>query len=234
MTNDSWRRRLVEGAVIVASILLAFAIDAAWDSRREQERRDALLSALAREMALATTERDRVAQYHANGRDASAALLGLDAGERDVTRVDSLLREAYNSTATFDASSGALSGLLYSSDLDLIDDEELLLELTSYPGLVANLNREQGYLVEVGFRMLDYLSAEGVDVSLLNEPSGEQLPSVPWPLGPTRAHAIVGDPGFRSLLSEIWWRYRNCLSALDELRMSIDRIRMLIEPVPAP
>ncbi len=32
----SWRRVLVEGAVIVGSILLPFAIDAAWEDRQQQ------------------------------------------------------------------------------------------------------------------------------------------------------------------------------------------------------
>ncbi len=184
MTDVPWRRRLVEGGLIVASILLAFAIDAAWDSRREQQRKDALLSALAREMALAATERDRVARFHETGRDAAAALLSLDPGERNATRVDSLLQDAYNSTATFDVSSGALSG---------------------------------------------------VDASMLNQPrTGEEGLAVPWPVGPTRAYSLVGDPHFRGLLSELWWRYRNSLFVMDDLRLSIDRIRPLIEPASAP
>ncbi|MDH4256284.1 MAG: hypothetical protein OEX74_15225 [Gammaproteobacteria bacterium] len=43
-----WNRLLVEGVVIVASILLAFAIDASWESRLEQQaEKGQLLSVLA-------------------------------------------------------------------------------------------------------------------------------------------------------------------------------------------
>jgi hypothetical protein len=43
-----WKRFLVEGVVILVSILLAFSIDAWWDSRIEQQReREQLVSMLA-------------------------------------------------------------------------------------------------------------------------------------------------------------------------------------------
>jgi len=232
LMNESTWRRLAEGALIVASILLAFAIDAAWDERTERRRRDALLAALEREMAIASDERDRVARYHAMGQEAAAALLRFDDGEPldrlSVAAVDSLLQLAYNSTATFDAPSGALDGLLLSGNLDLIEDEALLIELTSYPGLVSDLSREQGFLVEVAFRLLDYLGAEGVDVSLLNDSAVEPSErSVPWRLGRTGAYAIVGEPQFRGLLNELWWRYDNSMVRLDEMRQTIDQIRVL-------
>ena len=55
MTENSTGRRatrlLVEGAVIVASILLAFGIDAWWDARTERTQERALLTALAEDLA---------------------------------------------------------------------------------------------------------------------------------------------------------------------------------------
>lgn len=44
--SKSWRNVLVEGIVIIASILLAFAIDAAWDRRNESVTRQELIEAL--------------------------------------------------------------------------------------------------------------------------------------------------------------------------------------------
>ena len=41
-----WSRLVAEGAVIVVSILLAFAVDAWWDSRQERAREDAYLREL--------------------------------------------------------------------------------------------------------------------------------------------------------------------------------------------
>ena len=143
--------------------------------------------------------------------------------------VDSLLRLAYSNTATFDAPLGALTGLLMSGNLDLVDDGELLIELTSHPRLVANLNREQEFLADVGFRLLEYLGTAGVDVSRLNEVTLDEGFAIPWQVGPTVAYSIVGEPHFRSLLSELWWRYRNSVESLEEMRESMERIRLLSE-----
>jgi len=58
-----WLRVFVEGVVIVGSILLAFGIDAAWDGRTQNQRRQALLAALGSDMALARDEVDRVEAF---------------------------------------------------------------------------------------------------------------------------------------------------------------------------
>lgn len=50
-TSDEWGRRFTNGAGIVLSILLAFAIDAAWDARGDRLRRDSLLDGLRQEFA---------------------------------------------------------------------------------------------------------------------------------------------------------------------------------------
>jgi hypothetical protein len=55
MTNDSniqWKPILVEGAAVVASILLAFAIDAWWDSVKAQNETQEILNAVRLEMDL--------------------------------------------------------------------------------------------------------------------------------------------------------------------------------------
>jgi len=48
-STPRWSRFLAEGLLIVASILLAFSIDAWWDGRQEDDQRRALLSGLATE-----------------------------------------------------------------------------------------------------------------------------------------------------------------------------------------
>ncbi|MBT8478533.1 MAG: hypothetical protein KJO06_06425 [Gemmatimonadetes bacterium] len=51
MANKTqWRRILLEGGVIVLSILLAFAVDAGWDERQDQQAVRVHLSALAAEL----------------------------------------------------------------------------------------------------------------------------------------------------------------------------------------
>src|SRR3970040_2213054 len=54
-----WTRLLAEGAMIVVSILLAFAIDAWWDSAQERSKEDSYLRQLASDLesTLANIER---------------------------------------------------------------------------------------------------------------------------------------------------------------------------------
>lgn len=51
-----WTRIVVEGAVVILSILLAFGIDAAWDQRQVRGKGSGYLTALRVEMVLASEE----------------------------------------------------------------------------------------------------------------------------------------------------------------------------------
>ena len=54
--SELWSRLSLEGLVIVVSILLAFALDTAWDDRQENIRRDEYLSVLGDEFRAAAEE----------------------------------------------------------------------------------------------------------------------------------------------------------------------------------
>lgn len=51
-STSPWSRILVEGVVIVTSILLAFAIDAWWDGRRDSAERDRLVEAMYEDFSI--------------------------------------------------------------------------------------------------------------------------------------------------------------------------------------
>lgn len=93
--RPSWRRWIIEGFVIVASILLAFAIDAGWSALEEGRQREALVRALRGDFEIAATALSRAQRLHEAGRDATGHLLVLtEAGAVDVgaqAAVDSLL-----------------------------------------------------------------------------------------------------------------------------------------------
>lgn len=223
-----WSKALLDAAVIVGSILLAFGIDAAWDARSEAKVRDAFALAIRREMSFALSEVDRVAGFHQGGLEAAATLLSYDPstplGPTDAPTVDSLLLVVLIGTASYDAPMGALNGLLMSGDIDLLDEPQLLAALTAFPALVANLEREQRLLYETIFLLLPYLGSNGVDQSQINVEG-----DVPWDLSPTPAYLIVGNAQFRGLMDEIYWHYRNSSEALGEIREGIGRIQGLMD-----
>jgi hypothetical protein len=179
-------------------------------------------------MTFALSEVDRVTAHHQAGLEAAAALLSYDPstalGPTDASAIDSLLTTVLMGTASYDAPIGALNGLLMSGAIDVLDEPELLAELTAFPALVANLEREQRQLYETVFILLPYLGSNGVDQSQL-EVEGD----VPWGLAPTPAYLIVGDAQFRGLIDEIYWHYRNSSEALGDIREGIGEIQRLLD-----
>ena len=220
----SARARIVlEAVVIVGSILLAFAIDAAWDNRVDHQRRDALLTAVAADMSRARAEIDRVYDFHDVGREAARRLLNLSAESTDASlalTVDSLVGAAWGSTASYDSPAGAVESLFGAGAIDLIGDADLAFELTAFPALVDDLGREQAMLQAMALELHAYLRDQGVDASLFQLGAFE----VPWETGPTDVLPLVGTAPFRSMVSMMWYRYTNTTNTLVQLRDAIARI----------
>jgi len=135
-------RLFLEGLVIVASILLAFGIDAWWDARQERERVEAALQSVADEVTQNRGEIERAAA--ANRRRVERLRWFIDAAPTDIASqpVDALLDAAFSVARpnTYDGGGGALSGLVASGDLSLIPDSDLrrqLLEWQSIPQEVS-------------------------------------------------------------------------------------------------
>jgi hypothetical protein len=214
----------LEGAVIVGSILLAFGIDAAWDRREQDQRRDALLAALGSDMALARDEIDRVAGFHLRGLSAAADLLNLsgadpiDQDERN--RIDSLVTATWSSTATYDAPLGAFQILVGSGNLDLLSDPPLAIELTAFPSVVADLEREQRALRAMALELHEYLGTQGVDLSLTSIVGFDE----PWESAEMEAYRLVTSPRLRGIVSMLWYRYHNTTTTLGAMRDAITRI----------
>ncbi len=86
MSDDrSARGLLVEGLVIVVSILLAFAIDAWWDDRQQAEERERILGQLREELSLYQQIVPRAIAASNRASDASIRLLEIIHGENDVS-----------------------------------------------------------------------------------------------------------------------------------------------------
>jgi hypothetical protein len=160
----AWKRLFAEGVVIVASILLAFVIEAAWDNRNEEIRRTDLLEALHGDFV---ATRGILATTLEFGEDVLARAVGfLDATENptDLTRdslqtlSDGIFRGIGFTPATVNyraAIAGGEIGLLKSDSmlvlLSMFDDGlrsyDLHRDLSGemfYTGSIQDLRREFG------------------------------------------------------------------------------------------
>ena len=146
-----WRRILIEGLVIVASILMAFGIDAWWDTRQEDLRRTVLMEDLEAEIALnvdglrSTLERQRlrVARIEILLNELTPNAAGLP---QDSLRS---LQASILPNPSYDAAFGILNLLVQSGDLALLEDRTLRTRLAGIESLSEDYLSNQDWILQV-------------------------------------------------------------------------------------
>lgn len=239
-----WKRLVAEGGVIVASILLAFWIDAWWDGRQERAEERDLLVALAQEFA---TNRQRLAEaeaFHGEIRDQSLRFLQVAAdpgAAPELGEVDFLLERQWwwGGETTF--ASGVASTIIDGGRLALIDDEELRTALADWPRSVeaAREDERQGAFV-VNEYFLPYMQQNGSLVQLWNAstvaPGGagihyslqdwERLPSGP---GTVDHRALVRDRELQNIVTRRYAVQEDILGEFGRLRDHMERIIAMLD-----
>ena len=119
-----WRRVGVEGFVIVASILLAFGIDAWWEERGESERLESSLMSLEAGISVHTARIDTVQRALESRRALLTVFLAADAAHGSDLSSDSLFRvlEAISRPAVFNINGEELISLLETESVQRLDD----------------------------------------------------------------------------------------------------------------
>jgi hypothetical protein len=126
------KRNLIEVAAIVVSILIAFALEASWESWQERQLGQAILADLAQEIRGNIADLDsahneqviRIEILNQIIREAGTDRLGLDA-----ETLNTLLASA-STTPTFDMKAGVLDQLLQGGNLSLLESAELRNQLS--------------------------------------------------------------------------------------------------------
>lgn len=143
--SSSWRRPVVEGVVIVASILLAFGIDAWWANVQERKEEALVLRALETEFRKNLAELQSVHGVHARYAQELGELVSRLDSQPDGSSLeasDSELRPLI-SFRTADPATGTLSTLLASGRIDLIQNEELQHALAAWPAVVEDVAEDE-------------------------------------------------------------------------------------------
>jgi hypothetical protein len=214
----SWARLGAEGAAIVVSILLAFAIDAWWDGAQARIEETEVLGELEEEFAGYTV---RLANFERNALTTARLLEHvLAAGPPTFAEPPSVAVSDsavfwLNFNATLDAVEGTLQALLASGRLELIRNRELRSRLAAWPNIMSDIrdNELARREFEVGV-LLPYQVSAGVPLSRAFSTDTE------WPTA-TRSDDVAAaayrevfrDPGFNTISAEI---YRNNLNAAEE------------------
>lgn len=217
------RRFLAEGVVIVASILLAFAVDAAWERRGEGQRREALLVALDRDLVAVEAEMARVGESRARARDAAAEVLSrVQRGEVRESAESELRQLVWDLTypPTFDAPLGAVAALLAGGNLELLADSALARSITSLPAAVADLDREQSRAADYVDRFFHALAQLGYMSTNLGGPD-----PVPWEVHPGGLGTYLEDPVVVDQVANLWYSHRETGLELEGVREVVSSLR---------
>jgi hypothetical protein len=226
-----WLRLSVEAVAIVGSILLAFAIDAWWDSRSDQKQERALLIALSADFAATEQEFAEVKTNHDLVTRAGNQLITYgEAGtvpESEQADYD-ILVSAHFSRFIFDPPMGTVESVLSSGRFHLLTNERLVAELTQWSAIVAELRfSEIDARNHFNERIFPFLASR-FDVEDLDKVF-PQFVDFPWEQGPTGAYKLASDQEFQNIVYMHWVHSMNIVAELEVVERSLERIQKLIE-----
>jgi hypothetical protein len=226
MSQRTIRSYLYEGTMIVASILVAFTLDATWanyqEARQEQrilrELREEMDSARARtqaslaELKLVLTSTYKLIEH-----------LGPDTDPLTPAEAEALLK-AILDLNTLEVPSSVLDSVVASGQLGLISDVALRKALAEWPALVADVTENHGWHREETDAVL--IPAISPFVALRNTGDGPMANSSSFVLDPT---PLQRDPGLEAMLVNRYSRQtathkesETLLKATDDLIAMID------------
>jgi len=221
----SWRRLAAEGAVIVVSILLAFGIEAWWDSRSDSVQARALVTALSKDF-ITTGERfsEAWAAYETVLGSMERILTYAEAGlvpESEWEQIDTLLSRVFYSINTFEPPMGAVETILNSGRLDLFRDQELLGELTRWTSTINEFKTLKRAGTDHFYQSLYPFFRESLNLQDLDK----DIPwAVPWPHDPTEAAALIMDRSFQNAIYMHYVLYHNIGEKLHGIEEAIGHI----------
>jgi len=226
-------RVALEVAVIVASILLAFGIDAGWDLRQRRSELTEALASLDQEFAEHAEVVERSLGRNHRIVAATSELLRLAAGDvplRGVEHLDSLVWRS-QLAPTWNPETGAHQALMSSGALSLIRDPELRELLAGWTGDVEEVLDNELLMRDYIFNVLmTFMAENGIPLgrSLQLEEDGWPATSTPAPQAMMAYEQYLEDPRFETLLSaRHHWAWLS-VNEFTEIRDRIATIRSLL------
>jgi hypothetical protein len=226
-----WVRVLVEGAAIIASILLAFGIDAAWDARQDRERELRQLIALHRDFQENFRQLDSLIHRQNVPVQAHTEALRVMHGLVPTPSADSASTLLSRSLGYYRLIpvTGAYESLISSGDIGLIRSSELRSALASWAGRVRDGYEDEDLSARVRVELLRAMS-QHVSVPTLFEPEQLEFLGVETLAAPSSLESLLRDPRVSSLLLLLAFAERNYLQDyLERTRSGAEEIIGLIE-----
>ena len=221
-----WKRLSVEAVAIVASILLAFAIDAWWQEKIEESRERELLIALLDDFSKSKSSIEEGRQFHLSVQQTNRKLLESIVSpvmSLSNLQIDQLLADLtwWDSQPRF--FTGALNSLVYGGELSVIKDDELRQMLADWPSEIqrAEALRSQDYDFFLNV-MMPYLRSNGhlLTISSISTSkpgtSDEESTLIDVEFEADTNHSLmISTPEFQNILVQKYWIQDDMLQAFE-------------------
>jgi hypothetical protein len=225
-------RFVAEGVLIVASILLAFGIQAWWDDRVEQRELRTALVGLRADFVRNLSSLDSARTANEDLQEAARGLLELTGPQAvapsDAALLPDLVQGVLN-RHRFSAYDSHLKSLINTGRWDLIESEALKESLNEWEALVSNLSRREESAVEGINNRLIVRIWELAPMRTLDMPIARFRAEV----GPSRFPAIyeplLRDMYFEAAVDERWQDAFNLIAGLDRLEAVAHRVIALVD-----
>jgi hypothetical protein len=211
--NIQWSRLSIEAAAIVASILLAFAIDAWWEDRQDRENEKEYLVSLRQELADSIEFAKENEELRRKVVDAHVSLIAQVQGakrapDRDLYEWISLLSyplRYYPPRAVY-------NDIMASGGTNLISSAEIRMALAELEQGIRFLaqNDESSWVVWEQ-RIQPFLEGRIPRIERLRQGYARDRRDIPFGKSPHTADfdAIFADPAFEDMIAERWLRLQN-------------------------
>lgn len=225
-----WKRISVEAAAIVASILLAFAVDAWWAERLERAAEREELARLLGEfklnhdrLSLWVSERGVVYRQREAALNVSETLgAALRDGSETVLLPDRQIA-AIIRTPTFEARMSIFDGLVQSGRVEIIQNREIIKAITNWEGRLRSTNDEEQRGLRFVYDQLFPALASNNDIQHI------LVATDPRSLDPSQVTGIQVNPLISNLAAQRYAQIQTILYWLTDIRDEAAQIMLEIE-----
>ena len=235
-----WMRISIEAAAIIASILLAFAIDAWWENRRNVSQ---LNDAYATILDDLRRSKERIGFYRIRTQERSKAIIRLyelangDTDSIDAEELDRTLSNLQWSVTESVVSLPSIQAMIYSGELASVESDELRSRLASWPTrlefMKSKFEDDSDNIGNVWFPFLrQFGDVAQIESTITHIPGHPSIQVDPFPLRPAERFdhsTLLDDREFRNILAETWVIVIEILDLYDSAEEWIDESAELIQ-----
>lgn len=147
-TERYWRRHVWEGVAIVTSILLAFAIEAAWDESKERAEETKVLVALRSDFEESLRAVDVTLEYYREDRAAVAHAMAATREEifaMTPTEASAVVL-GFANPVTFDPEMATIKAMVSTGSIGLLRDSELRRQVSQFESWMEDVQEDVMYV----------------------------------------------------------------------------------------